>query len=95
MNHNSEIRIGGWINKPHNPTDLAQIKHFLQVLKAEIINLTIVVHSKKKNTYQEANYRPQNQTHFVDPHILAEIKAYKITLIEEHFSTSNSKPLLT
>ncbi|MDV3138441.1 MAG: phase variable surface lipoprotein [Candidatus Phytoplasma australasiaticum] len=96
MNHHSEIRIGGWINKSNTPTDLAQIKHFLQTLKAEIINLTIVVHSKKKNTYQEANYRPQNQTLFVDTKILAEIKAYKITLIEEHFATINSKqPLLT
>ncbi|MDV3201446.1 MAG: phase variable surface lipoprotein [Candidatus Phytoplasma australasiaticum] len=95
MNHNSEIRIGGWINKSNTPTDLVQIKHFLQTLKAELINLTIITHTKQQNTYQEANYHPKNQTLFVDPHILAEIKAYKITLIEEHFSTSNSKPLLT
>ncbi|MGL9687983.1 MAG: phase variable surface lipoprotein, partial [Candidatus Phytoplasma sp. TWB_XP] len=56
-----EIRIGGWHTKT-TPNDLTQIKNFLKILKEDLINLTIISHSKKKNTYQEANYRPKNQT---------------------------------
>lgn len=91
---NQEIRIGGW-NTKTTPNDLTQIKNFLKILKEDLINLTIIAHSKKKNTYQEANYRPKNQTLFVDPHILEEIKQTKITLINDNFSSSNSKLLLS
>ncbi|BAD04653.1 outer membrane receptor proteins ['Chrysanthemum coronarium' phytoplasma] len=91
---NKGIRIGGW-NTKTTPTDLDQIKLFLQTLKQDLINLTIITHSKKKNTYQEANYRPKNQTLFVDPQILDEIKQTKITLINDNFSSSNSKLLLS
>ncbi|WP_252861494.1 hypothetical protein [New Jersey aster yellows phytoplasma] len=96
MNNNFDqgIRIGGW-NAKNNPTDLDQIKLFLQTLKQDLINLTIITHSKKKNTYQEANYRPKNQTLFIDPQILDEIKQTKITLINDNFSSSNSKLLLS
>nr|WP_268849605.1 toprim domain-containing protein [Candidatus Phytoplasma rubi] len=52
-------------------------------------NLTIIAHSKKKNTYQKANYRPKNQTLFVDSQILEEIKQTKINLINDNFSSSN------
>ncbi|WP_034172302.1 hypothetical protein [Chrysanthemum yellows phytoplasma] len=89
-----EIRIGGW-NKKTTPNDLIQIKNFLKILKEDLINLTIISHSKKKNTYQEANYRPKNQTLFVDPQILEEMKQTKITLINDNFSSSNSKLLLS
>ncbi|WAN63173.1 hypothetical protein RS022_01990 [Candidatus Phytoplasma rubi] len=89
-----EIRIGGWETKS-TPNDLVQIKNFLQTLKQDLLNITIVSHSKKKNTYQEANYRPKNQTLFVDPQILEEIKQTKITLINDNFSSSNSKLLLS
>ncbi|MDC9032249.1 phase variable surface lipoprotein [Columbia Basin potato purple top phytoplasma] len=89
-----EIRIGGW-NTKTTPNDLTQIKNFLKILKEDLINLTIIAHSKKKNTYQEANYRPKNQTLFVDPHILEEMKKTKITLINDNFSSSNSKLLLS
>ncbi|MDW3617989.1 MAG: hypothetical protein QFY14_02755 [Candidatus Phytoplasma pruni] len=68
-----------------SPTDLEQIKLFLQTLKQDLIKPTIITHSKKKNTYQEANYRPKNQTLFVDPQILEEIKQTKITLINDNF----------
>lgn len=88
-----EIRIGGW-NTKITPNDLTQIKNFLKILKEDLINLTIIAHSKKKHTYQEANYRPKNQTLFVDPHILEEIKQTKITLINDNFSSSNSQKLL-
>ncbi|MCQ9618816.1 MAG: Phase variable surface lipoprotein [Candidatus Phytoplasma pruni] len=91
---NQGIRIGGR-NTKTTPTDLEQIKLFLQILKEDLINLTIITHSKKKNTYQEANYRPKNQTIFVDPQILEEIKKTKITLINDNFSSSNSKLLLS
>ncbi len=91
---NQGIKIGGW-NTKTTPTDLDQIKLFLQTLKQDLINLTIITHSKKKNTYQEANYRPKNQTLFVDPQILDEIKQTKITLINDNFSSSNSKLLLS
>nr|WP_083848777.1 phase variable surface lipoprotein [Vaccinium witches'-broom phytoplasma] len=96
MNNNFDqgIRIGGW-NAKNTPTDLDQIKLFLQTLKQDLINLTIITHSKKKNTYQEANYRPKNQTLFVDPQILEEIKQTKITLINDNFSSSNNKLLLS
>ncbi|BAD04610.1 hypothetical protein ['Chrysanthemum coronarium' phytoplasma] len=95
MNDTSqEIRIGGW-NTKTTPNDLTQIKNFLKILKEDLINLTIISHSKKKNTYQEANYRPKNQTLFVDLQILEEIKQTKITLINDNFSSSNSKPLLS
>ncbi|MGL9687737.1 MAG: phase variable surface lipoprotein, partial [Candidatus Phytoplasma sp. TWB_XP] len=77
------------------PNDLTQIKNFLKILKEDLINLTIISHSKKKNTYQEANYRPKNQTIFVDPQILEEMKQTKITLINDNFSSSNSKLLLS
>ncbi|AYJ01102.1 phase variable surface lipoprotein [Candidatus Phytoplasma ziziphi] len=89
-----EIRIGGW-NTKTTPNDLTQIKKFLKILKEDLINLTIIAHSKKKNTYQEANYRPKNQTLFVDPQILEEMKQTKITLINDNFSSSNSKLLLS
>ncbi|MEZ0180200.1 phase variable surface lipoprotein ['Camptotheca acuminata' phytoplasma] len=89
-----EIRIGGW-NTKTNPNDLTQIKNFLKILKEDLINLTIISHSKKKNTYQEANYRPKNQTLFVDLQILEEIKQTKITLINDNLSSSNSKLLLS
>ncbi|WAN63025.1 hypothetical protein RS022_00060 [Candidatus Phytoplasma rubi] len=89
-----EIRIGGW-NTKTTPNDLTQIKNFLKILKKDLINLTIIAHSKKKNTYQEANYRPKNQTLFVDPQILEEIKQTKITLINDNFSSSNIKLLLS
>ncbi|BAD04471.1 MAG: phase variable surface lipoprotein [Candidatus Phytoplasma asteris] len=89
-----EIRIGGW-NAKATPNDLTQIKNFLKILKEDLINLTIISHSKKKNTYQEANYRPKNQTLFVDPQILEEIKQTKITLINDNFSSINSKLLLS
>ncbi|MDW3618037.1 MAG: phase variable surface lipoprotein [Candidatus Phytoplasma pruni] len=93
-NTNQGIRIGGWkTNKI--PNDLEQIKQFLKTLKQDLINLTIITHSKKKNTYQEANYRPKNQTLFVDPQILEEIKQTKITLINDNFYSSNSKTLLS
>lgn len=88
-----EIRIGGW-NKKTTPNDLTQIKNFLKILKEDLINITIISHSKKKNTYQEANYRPKNQTLFVDPQILEEMKQTKITLINDNFSSSNSNKLL-
>lgn len=91
---NQEIRIGGW-NTKTTPSDLNQIKLFLQIFQADLINLTIVTHSQKKNTYQEANYRPKNQTLFVDPQILEEIKQTKITLIKANFSANNSELLLT
>jgi hypothetical protein len=91
---NQAILIGGWENKT-TPNDLEQIKIFLQNLKEELLNLTIVSHSKKKNTYQEANYRLKNQTLFVDSQILEEIKQIKITLINDNFSSSNTKPLLS
>ncbi|BAD04492.1 conserved hypothetical protein [Onion yellows phytoplasma OY-M] len=67
----------------------------MQTLKQDLINLTIIAHSKKKNTYQEANYRPKNQTLFVDSQILEEIKQTKITLINDNFSSINSKLLLS
>ncbi|WAN63112.1 hypothetical protein RS022_01140 [Candidatus Phytoplasma rubi] len=89
-----EIRIGGWRTKT-TPNDLTQIKNFLKILKEDLINLAIISHSKKKNTYQEANYRPKNQTLFVDPQILEEMKQTKITLINDNFSSSNSKLLLS
>ncbi|WP_084066039.1 hypothetical protein [Chrysanthemum yellows phytoplasma] len=88
-NTSQEIRIGGW-NTKTTPNDLTQIKNFLQILKQDLINLTIISHSKKKNTYQEANYRPKNQTLFVDSQILDEIKKTKITLINDNFSSINS-----
>ncbi|WP_373375651.1 hypothetical protein [Candidatus Phytoplasma solani] len=78
---NQEIRIGGWETKS-TPNDLEQIKNFLQTIKQELLNITIVSHSKKKNTYQQANYRPKNQTLFVDPQILEEIKKYRIEIIK-------------
>ncbi|RMI88651.1 hypothetical protein [Candidatus Phytoplasma solani] len=78
---NQEIRIGGWETKS-TPDDLVQIKNFLQTIKQELLNITIVSHSKKKNTYQQANYRPKNQTLFVDPQILEEIKKYRIEIIK-------------
>ncbi|WEK82687.1 MAG: hypothetical protein PR2021_6220 [Candidatus Phytoplasma pruni] len=90
---NQGIIIGGW-NTKTTPTDLEQIKLFLQILKEDLINLIIITHSKKKNTYQEANYRPKNQTLFVDPQILEEIKQTKITLINDNFSSSNSKTII-
>ncbi|ABC65290.1 conserved hypothetical protein [Aster yellows witches'-broom phytoplasma AYWB] len=65
---------GGWETKS-TPNDLVQIKNFLQTLKGELLNITIVSHSKKKNSYQQANYRPKNQTLFVDPQILDEMKS--------------------
>jgi hypothetical protein len=37
------------------PNDLEQIKNFLQTLKGELLNITIVSHSKKKNSYQQAH----------------------------------------
>ncbi|WP_373403325.1 hypothetical protein [Candidatus Phytoplasma solani] len=80
---NQEIRIGGWETKS-TPNDLEQIKNFLQTIKQELLNITIVSHSKKKNTYQQANYRPKNQTLFVDPQILEEIKKYRIEIIKSH-----------
>ncbi|GLH60956.1 hypothetical protein PAWBP_6940 [Paulownia witches'-broom phytoplasma] len=89
-----EIRIGGW-NAKTTPNNLTQIKNFLKILKEDLINLTIIYHSKKKNTYQEANCRPKNQTLFVDPQILEEMKQTKITLINDNFSSSNSKLLLS
>ncbi|XFE93786.1 hypothetical Protein pso3_00890 [Candidatus Phytoplasma solani] len=45
---NQEIRIGGWETKS-TPNDLEQIKNFLQTIKQELLNITIVSHSKKKN----------------------------------------------
>ncbi|WP_373402993.1 hypothetical protein [Candidatus Phytoplasma solani] len=78
---NQEIRIGGWETKS-TPNDLEQIKNFLQALKQDLLNITIVSHSKKKNTYQQANYRPKNQTLFVDPQFLEEIKKYRIEIIK-------------
>ncbi|MDO8059350.1 phase variable surface lipoprotein ['Crotalaria aegyptiaca' phytoplasma] len=93
-NTNQEIRMGGRNNQT-TPNDLIPIKNFLISLKTDLINLTIVAHSQKKNNYQEANYRPRNQTLFVDPHILEEIKQLKIALINDNFSSSNSKPLLS
>ncbi|WP_349401927.1 hypothetical protein PSOL_07270 [Candidatus Phytoplasma solani] len=78
---NQEIRIGGWETKSL-PNDLVQIKNFLQTLKQDLLNITIVSHSKKKNSYQQANYRPKNQTLFVDPQILEEIKKYRIEIIK-------------
>ncbi|QTX02615.1 hypothetical protein LFWB_5790 [Candidatus Phytoplasma luffae] len=93
-NTNQEIRIGGEINKQNTPTDLEQIKHFLKTLKEDLINLTIINHSKKKNTYQEANYRPKNQTLFIDPKILEEIKKYKIDIIKAIKVDDNTKLLL-
>ncbi|BAD04658.1 MAG: hypothetical protein QS2022_3360 [Candidatus Phytoplasma asteris] len=89
-----EIRIGGW-NTKTTPNDLTQIKNFLKILKEDLINLNIISHSKKKNTYQEADYRPKNQTLFVDPQILEEMKQTKITLINDNFSSSNGKLLLS
>jgi uncharacterized protein YifN (PemK superfamily) len=76
-----EIRIGGCRTIP-TPNDLEKIKYFLQILKEELLNLTIVSHSKKKNSYQEANYHPKNQILFVDPHILDEMKKYRIDIIK-------------
>ncbi|MDO8057609.1 phase variable surface lipoprotein [Candidatus Phytoplasma gossypii] len=90
-NTHQEISMGGKNNQT-TPNDLIPIKNFLISLKTDLINLTIVAHSKKKNTYQEANYRPKNQTLFVDSRILEEIKQLKIALIKD---TSNSKLLLT
>ncbi|WP_225904329.1 hypothetical protein [Paulownia witches'-broom phytoplasma] len=58
--NSQEIRIGGW-NAKTTPNDLTQIKNFLKILKEDLINLTIISHSKKKNTYQEANYRPKTK----------------------------------
>ncbi|XFE94328.1 hypothetical Protein pso3_06560 [Candidatus Phytoplasma solani] len=43
---NQEIRIGGWETKS-TPNDLEQIKNFLQALKQDLLNITIVSHSKK------------------------------------------------
>ncbi|MDV3198472.1 MAG: phase variable surface lipoprotein [Vigna little leaf phytoplasma] len=94
MIHNQNIITYGR-KHPQTPTDLPQIKHFLQTLKTELINLTIIQHSKKKNGYQEANYRPKNQTLFVDETILETIKNYKIDLIKEQKTTSNTEPLLS
>ncbi|MBP5835844.1 phase variable surface lipoprotein [Candidatus Phytoplasma meliae] len=91
---NQGIIKGGWETKS-TPNDLEQIKHFLKTLQEELINLTIITHSKKKNTYQEANYRPKNETLFVDSQILEEIKQTKIALINDHLSSSSTKPLLS
>ncbi|WP_373403156.1 hypothetical protein [Candidatus Phytoplasma solani] len=90
---NQEIRIGGWETKS-TPDDLVQIKNFLQTIKQELLNITIVSHSKKKNTYQQANYRPKNQTLFVDPQILEEIKKYRIEIIKSH-SPENDNNIIT
>ncbi|MDO8057319.1 phase variable surface lipoprotein [Candidatus Phytoplasma gossypii] len=91
-NTHQEISMGGRNNQT-TPNDLIPIKNLLISLKTtDLINLTIVAHSKKKNTYQEANYRPRNQTLFVDSRILEEIKQLKIALIKD---TSHSKLLLT
>ncbi|MEC4559242.1 MAG: phase variable surface lipoprotein ['Conium maculatum' witches'-broom phytoplasma] len=91
---NQGIIKGGWVTKS-TPNDLEQIKHFLKTLQEELINLTIITHSKKKNTYQEANYRPKNQTLFVDSQILEEIKKTKIALINDNLSSSSTKPFLS
>ncbi|MFG6084352.1 hypothetical protein [Candidatus Phytoplasma solani] len=90
---NQEIRIGGWETKS-TPDDLVQIKNFLQTIKQELLNITIVSHSKKKNTYQQANYRPKNQTLFVDPQILEEIKKYRIEIIKNR-SPENDNNIIT
>ncbi|WP_373403365.1 hypothetical protein [Candidatus Phytoplasma solani] len=91
--YNQEIRIGGWETKS-TPDDLVQIKNFLQTIKQELLNITIVSHSKKKNTYQQANYRPKNQTLFVDPQILEEIKKYRIEIIKNR-SPENDNNIIT
>ncbi|MBS2126421.1 phase variable surface lipoprotein ['Fragaria x ananassa' phyllody phytoplasma] len=91
---NQGIIKGGWVTNT-TPTDVEQIKQFLKILQEELINLTVITHSKKKNTYQEANYRPKNQTLFVDSQILAEIKQTKIALINNNLSSSSTKPLLS
>ncbi|BAD04769.1 hypothetical protein PAM_684 [Onion yellows phytoplasma OY-M] len=88
-NTNQEIRIGGWETKT-TPNDLVQIKNFLQTIKQELLNITIISHSKKKNTYQQANYRPKNQTLFVDPQILDEMKKYRIEIIKTHSPESDN-----
>ncbi|MDO8054751.1 phase variable surface lipoprotein [Candidatus Phytoplasma australasiaticum] len=93
-NTHQEISMGGRNNQT-TPNDLIPVKNLLISLKTDLINLTIVAHSKKKNTYQEANYRPKNQTLFVDSRILEEIKQLKIALIKDNLSASNSKLLLT
>ncbi|MBX4180308.1 MAG: hypothetical protein J8272_00045, partial ['Prunus persica' phytoplasma PP2] len=80
---------GGWETKT-TPNDLVQIKNFLQILKGELLNITIVSHSKKKNSYQQANYRPKNQTLFVDPQILDEMKKYRIEIIKTHSTENNN-----
>lgn len=91
---NQEIRIGGWETKS-TPNDLEQIKNFLQTIKQELLNITIVSHSKKKNTYQQANYRPKNQTLFVDPQILEEMKKYRIEIIKSHSPENNNNNIHT
>ncbi|XXP77319.1 MAG: hypothetical protein AB3N34_03290 [Lettuce witches'-broom phytoplasma] len=91
---NQGIIKGGWEIKS-TPNDLEQIKNFLQTIKQELLNITIISHSKKKNTYQQANYRPNDQTLFVDSQILEEIKQTKIALINDNLSSSNTKLLLS
>ncbi|MFG6084713.1 MAG: hypothetical protein AB3F67_4250 [Candidatus Phytoplasma solani] len=92
---NQEIRIGGWETKSL-PNDLEQIKNFLQTIKQELLNITIVSYSKKKNSYQQANYRPKNQTLFVDSQILEEIKKYRIEIIKtQPPENDNNNPTLT
>ncbi|QKX95309.1 hypothetical protein [Candidatus Phytoplasma asteris] len=86
---NQGIIRGGWETKS-TPNDLVQIKNFLQILKGELLNITIVYHSKKKNSYQQANYRPKNQTLFVDPQILDEMKKYRIEIIKTHSTENNN-----
>lgn len=95
-NSNEEFSYGGakGTKKSTTPTDLDQIKHFLHIFKDELINLTIVVHSKESKYYQEANYRPKNQTLFVDKKVLDEIKKTKIDLVSGlNLSLSDSTPL--
>nr|WP_252861416.1 hypothetical protein [New Jersey aster yellows phytoplasma] len=86
---NQGIIRGGWETKS-TPNDLVQIQNFLQTLKGELLNITIVSHSKKKNSYQQANYRPKNQTLFVDPQILDEMKKYRIEIIKNHSSENDN-----
>ncbi len=50
------------------------MQKFWQKLKGELLNIIIVSHSKKKNSYQQANQHPKKQTLFVYPQILDEIK---------------------
>ncbi|CAM11689.1 Conserved hypothetical protein [Candidatus Phytoplasma australiense] len=87
--------LGNKNNKPTTPTDLQEIKTFLQALKEELINLTITPHSKKEGGYREANYRPKNQILFVDTRILEEIQTFRKSIIKDNniHNNNHSKPL--